>query len=84
MLASARDARVGFDVKSSFRVCAKCISHDRVLHQKSLRRDDGDAIAVATIDRDVAQSDVPRSVDVNSVATSFARRSKVILAKSDG
>ena len=50
------------------RVGATRVAHDRVLHLQAIHRDDGDAVAVAAVDEDAAQSDVPRGVDVDAIA----------------
>ena len=56
------------DATHGLGVGAEGVADDGVLDQELLHSDDGDAVAVAAVDEDAAQSDAPRGVDVDTVA----------------
>ena len=56
------------DATHGLGVGAEGVADDGVLDQQLLHCDDGDAVAVAAVDEDAAQSDVPRGVDVDAIA----------------
>ena len=56
------------DATHGLGVGAESVADDGVLDQQLLHCDDGDAVAVAAVDEDAAQSDVPRGVDVDAIA----------------
>ena len=62
------DLSSSVDATHGLGVGAESVADDGVLDQQLLHCDDGDAVAVAAVDEDAAQSDVPRGVDVDAIA----------------
>ena len=62
------------DATHGLGVGAESVANDRVLDQELLHSDDGDAVAIAAVDEDAAQSDAPRGVLRSSLLLRFARK----------